>query len=83
MSSQRQKIEIGGVSYHVTFGAAADLVEHPDGSTETVYDLEAWMAERQPTTDGGSQPFGGSTCPMCGESYECGYTTHLQRCEPR
>ena len=22
-------------------------------------------------------------CPMCGESYECGYTTHLQRCEPR
>ena len=80
---QGQKIEVGGTTYRVTFGAAADLVEHPSGETEVVYDLDAWMKERQPATDGGSQPFDDSACPMCGESYNCGYTTHLQHCQPR
>lgn len=78
---RRQKIEVAGTAYRVTFGAAADLVEHPDGSIETVYDLDAWMKERQPATDGGRQPFDG-VCSMCGEKYDS-YTGHIQRCEPR
>jgi len=79
---QGQRIEVGGTTYRVTFGAAADLVERPDGKTKIVYDLEAWIAERRAATDGGSQPFDGDTCPMCGSGYDS-YTTHLQRCQPR
>ena len=82
MTSQWRKLEVDGTEYRVIYGNAADLVEHPDGSTETVYDLDTWLSERTPTTDGGSQPFDGSVCPMCGQPYDS-YTSHLQHCQPR
>jgi len=77
----RKHIEVAGVEYRIFYGGGADLIEHPDGETELVYDLEAWMAERRPETDGGQRAFDG-VCPMCTSSYSS-YTTHLQHCQPR
>ena len=74
-------VEVAGVEYKVIWGDVT-LVEHPDGSIEHVDDFEAWVGERKPATDGGRQPFGGDTCPMCGSAFDS-YTTHLQHCQPR
>jgi len=79
MTSPWRKLEVDGTEYRVIYGNAADLVEHPDGSTEHVYNLDEWISKRTPAGDGGSKPFDG-TCCMCGENYQS-YTTHLQRCD--
>ena len=81
MTSIFRRIEIDGDEYGIAYGDAADIVKHPDGETELVHDLDDWLAERTPETDGGSQAFGGGVCPMCGEPYES-YTTHMQQCQP-